>query len=70
MTTIVRDQGAVVEFGGRKLTVNFADGEISLDGGEKAKLPAGAKEVEVRFVGGKLLVKADGADVPIPGVTR
>jgi hypothetical protein len=56
---------AVVSFGGRKLVVEKE--RVLLDGKEQAKLPAGAKSVEVEIKGGKLTVRADGAAVDVVG---
>jgi hypothetical protein len=70
VSTVVQDEHTVVSFGGRTLTLEFDKGRILLDGTEKAKLPAGTKEVEIQFVGGKLSVTADGAVVITPGASR
>jgi hypothetical protein len=70
VSTVVQDERAVIDFGGRKLAVEFDKGRILLDDAEKAKLPAGTKEVEVQFLGGKLSVTADGAAVSIPDATK
>jgi hypothetical protein len=69
-STMIRDGNAIVSFGHRTLTVDFEKGQIVLDREEPATLPAGTKEVEIRFRGGKLSATADGADVPIPGAPR
>jgi hypothetical protein len=50
--------------------VDFDKGRVLLDDVEQAKLPAGTKEVEIRYVGGKLSVTADGKVVPTPGAAR
>jgi hypothetical protein len=60
ISTAMQDERGVVSFSGRKLAVEFDTGQVVLDDNEKAKLPAGTKEVEIHFVGGKLTVKADG----------
>jgi Protein of unknown function (DUF4058) len=49
--------------GKRTLAVEFAAGRILLDDAERAKLPTGTTEVDVRLLGGKLSVAADGKDV-------
>jgi len=56
---------AVVDFGGHKLVVEKE--RIVLDGKEQAKLPAGAKTVELEYTGGKLTAGADGASLAIAG---
>jgi hypothetical protein len=66
VSTVVQDERAVVSFGERKLTVEFDQGRVLLDDTEKAKLPAATKEVEIRFLGGKLSMTADGVAVSIP----
>ena len=66
ISTSMQNEKAVINFGGRKLAVEFDTGQVFLDDNEKAKLPAGTKEVEVQFVGGKLTVKADGTALSIP----
>jgi hypothetical protein len=70
VSTVVQDERAVVSFGGRKLAVEFDKGRVLLDDTERAKLPAGTKEVEIQFLGGKLSVTADGAAVTIPDATQ
>jgi hypothetical protein len=70
VSTAFQDERAVVSFGGRTLAVEFDKGRVLLDDTEKAKLPAGTKEVEVDFVGGKLSVTADGTAVLTPGESR
>ena len=70
ISTAMQDERAVVSFGGRKLAVEFDTGQVVLDDTGKAKLPAGTKEVEIHFVGGKLTVKADGAALSIPGAPQ
>jgi hypothetical protein len=69
-STVVQDEKAVVDFGGRKLTIEFDKGQVLLGDTEKATLPAGTKEVDVHFVGGKLTVTADGAPVSIPSTPK
>jgi hypothetical protein len=66
ISTAMQDERAVVSFGGRKLAVEFDTGQVVLDDKEKAKLPAGTKEVEIHFIGGKLTVKADGTALSLP----
>jgi hypothetical protein len=61
---------AEVTLGGRKLVVEFDKCRLLVDGSEQATIPAGAKGVEIRFLGGKLSVTADGADLPRPGVSK
>jgi hypothetical protein len=70
ISTAMKDERAVVSFVGRKLAVEFDTGQVILDDNEKAKLPAGTKEVEIHFVGGKLTVKADGAALLLGGEPR
>jgi len=67
ISTAMGVERAVVSFGGRKLAVEFDTGQVILDDNEKVTLPAGTKEVEIHFVGGKLTVKADGTALSIPG---
>lgn len=59
-STVWRGESAEITVGEQKLTADFAGGKILADGAEKAKLPAGTKELEVRSIGGKLSVSADG----------
>ena len=70
VSTVVQDERAVLVFGGRKLAIEFDRGRVLLDDQEKAKLPAGTKEVEIQFLGGKLSMTADGAAVSIPDATK
>jgi hypothetical protein len=65
-STVAQGEKAVVDFGGRKLTIEFDKGQVLLGDTEKATLPAGTKEVDIHFVGGKLTVTADGTPVSIP----
>jgi hypothetical protein len=67
VSTVMQDERAVVSFGGRKVAVEFDRGRVVVDGAGDAKLPAGTKEVEIEFLGGKLSVKADGTAVVTPG---
>jgi hypothetical protein len=60
---------AVIDFGGRRLVIDFDKRQVLLDGLERAKLPAGTKEVEVQFVGGKFSMTADGAAVMPTGTS-
>jgi hypothetical protein len=69
-STVLQDERAVVSLGERKLAVEFDTGQVFLDDNEKAKLPAGTKEVEIHFMGGKLTVKADGTALSIPGAPQ
>ena len=66
VTTLIQNERATVRFGGKTLVVEFDKGRALLDDIEKAKLPAGTKEVEVRFVDGKLTMTADGQVVLPP----
>jgi hypothetical protein len=59
---------AVVSFGPHKLVVEKE--RILLDGQEQAKVPTGAKKVEVKHVAGKLTATADGAAVEIAGQAK
>ncbi len=52
---------AVVTFAGRKVAVDKET--VKLDGELLAKLPQGARKVEVDHTAGKLTVKADGKEV-------
>ena len=56
---------AVVTFGGHKLRVEKE--RILLDSKELAKLPAGAKKVELEYTAGKLTATADGTALEIAG---
>jgi hypothetical protein len=67
VSSTISDERAVVTFKERKLTIDFAAGQVLLDETKKAKLPTGTKELEIRFVGGKLSLKADGTIVSMPG---
>jgi hypothetical protein len=49
---------AVITFAGGKVAVD--KGAVKLDGELLAKLPEGARKVEVDYTAGKLTVKADG----------
>jgi hypothetical protein len=69
MMTEFHDERAVVSFGGRRVTVAFDKGEVHVDDMLHAKLPAGTKEVEVEFLGGKLSIKADGKAMVLPGTS-
>jgi hypothetical protein len=68
--TMVQNSTAVIEFGGKKLEVEFEKQRILLDGTEQAKLPAGAREILVQSVGGKLTVTADGAALIPPSAAK
>jgi hypothetical protein len=70
VSTVFQDEKAVVSFDGRTLTLDFDKGRVLIDDAEKAKLPTGTKEVEVRFVGGKLTVTADGTAIITPGASN
>ena len=66
----MQDESAVVNFDGRKMVVEFDKGRVLLDDAEQAKLPDGAKDVEVQFLGGKLAITADGAAVLTPSAPK
>jgi hypothetical protein len=70
VSSTISDERAVVTLGARKLTIDFAAGQVILDDSRKANMPAGTKEVEIRFVGGELSLKADGTAVTIPVESR
>jgi hypothetical protein len=70
VSTVINDNRAVVGLGGQTLAVEFDKGQILLDDTEKAKLPAGTKEVEIQYVAGKLSVTADGTAVVIPSAAK
>jgi hypothetical protein len=60
--SITSSGGAVtVSFAGGRLTIDKTS--VRLDDQEIAKLPAGAKKVDVDYSAGKLTVAADGVDV-------
>ena len=59
----MQGESAVISLGGKKVVVEFDKGRVLLDDIEQAKLPAGTKEVEIQFVGGKLSITADGTAV-------
>jgi hypothetical protein len=71
-SSTINEERAVVSLGGRKLSVEFDRGQIFFEEKEKEKvsLPAGTKEVEIQFVGGKISVKADGKVITVPGAER
>jgi hypothetical protein len=62
-STELKDERAVISFGGRTLVVEFDRAQVVLDDTRKASLPAAVKEVAVQFVGGTLTVTADGTPV-------
>jgi hypothetical protein len=70
LSSWIQNDRAVVTFGGRKLVIEFANDRLILDDRAQAKLPAGTKEIEIRYAGGKLSVTADGVDVPRPEPNR
>jgi hypothetical protein len=70
VSSSIQDDKAVVSFGGRTLDIEFDKGYALLDHTEKSKLPVGTKEIEIRFVGGKLSVMADGAELFRPGAPK
>jgi hypothetical protein len=70
LNTWVKDEKAILTFADRTLTVDFDKEQVSLDDAEKVKLPAGTKEVAVRYAAGKLTVTADGTDVPVSSTPK
>jgi hypothetical protein len=60
----IQNQRSVVTFADRKVEIRFDTSQILVDDVVQAKLPAGAKAVELRFAGGKFSLTADGKDVP------
>jgi hypothetical protein len=54
---------AVISFGGHRIVVEKE--RIVLDGKEQAKLPAGAKKIDLEYTAGKLRATADGAALQI-----
>jgi hypothetical protein len=68
--TTVQDEAATVSVGGRTVTIDFARERVQLDKQADLKLPAGAKNVEVRFTGGALSVTADGAALITAGAAK
>jgi hypothetical protein len=66
----IQDESGTISFGQRKVAIDFAKGHVVVDGTRTAGLPVGTKEVEVRFVGGELSLKADGKAVTFPGESK
>jgi hypothetical protein len=70
MSSAIQNDQAVVEFSGHRLVVEFGKGQIVLDNTPPVNLPAGTKDIEVWFAGGKLSVTANGTDVPRPEASK
>lgn len=67
MSQSMQDQRAVLTVGEHTLIVDFDKQRLTWDNQKPVNLPAGTREIEVEFIGGKLDLKADGAPVTPPG---
>jgi hypothetical protein len=70
LSSWIRDNRSEISFSGKKLVIDFDKEKLLLDDTSETKLPAGTKHVEIQIAGGKLSIKADGADVPSPQPTK
>jgi hypothetical protein len=70
LSSLIQGKRAEISFSGKKLVIDFDKETILLDNSAESKLPEGTKHVEIQIAGGKLTIKADGADMPSPTPPR
>jgi hypothetical protein len=60
------DDTHTVQLGDHQLVVDFAKHHILFDGGELVALPSDTKRLDVEYLEGKLVLKADGNLLTLP----